>query len=151
MHYVPPHTMQPPSLAAPLQKISAQILVGFGWPDNYISSPTLLFLSLLLSFTFPSFLSSCLPSFLSFLPFHLFCFHPSHDYKYAFLWLILLLLLIPLVLSIKKKKKGGFVALSEKEEERWKRKESFHSDWNLGNLVSFPQHPHDSLYKDWLL
>lgn len=95
-----------------------------------------------LSFTFPSFLSSCLPFFLSSL-FTYFVFTPPMIINILFL-ISLLLLLIPLVSFYQKKKKKGFVALSEKEERKMEEGRSFHR-LESRNLVSFPQHPHDSL------
>ena len=64
----------------------------------------------------------------------------------------LLLLLIPLVSFYQKKKKKKFVALSlsEKEERKMEKGRRFHI-LESRNLVPFPQHPHDSPYKDSLL
>ena len=141
-------TMSHPTYATPqvwqhpLQKISAPILARFWLTSGYISPLPLLFLSLLPLFHLP-FFPFVLPPFLSFLPFHLFCFHPSHDYKYTFLDQSSVTT-HPFSFFLSKKKKKGFVALSEKEERKMEEGRSFHR-LESRNLVSFPQHPHDSL------
>lgn len=142
MDYVPPHLCNPPNLAAPLTEVlspnSSQVLYIV---SDYISSLPFLFLSLLPLFHLPF-----LPSFLSFI-FSSFVLTPPMIINIPFL-INLLLLLIPLVSFYQKKKVCGFKFV--RKGRKMEKGRSFHI-LESRNLVPFPQHPHDSSYKNSLL